>query len=440
MLSGGGGVYTSRLSEALRRNDVVSRVLSLDDGSLLPPGGLPSQIFNRHDWALSGMLRRRSRGPVLSFHRRQLWNPEVEIQGDDIVHLHSITGFIGDGGLRHLLRHRPRVFWTAHNPWLFTGGCVAYAGCDRFESGCKMCPLLKFPLERWTSWELKAKVNFWRDFGVQPIANSEWMAGMMRRSPLFRGMDISVVPPIVDKIFTANAKNLRSEKLNEDLTAEDTTEYRVSCEIGQPKVGPKGEIVGASESKCTEFVALWSGGNRFVVGMSARALTDKGKGIEEFFQRLPLNRAFLKQTTFVLIGDGKIRVPAGLDCRFPGHVDSPARLALMYRSLDLFVSASAMETFGMAILEAQACGTPVLAFEVGGTPEAVFPTGCKLVRDQDWARLFLELEDMFDSAVKGGGKKHELAEWVAKRHDWQSIAAKQIKIYGINPKNYKGNS
>jgi glycosyltransferase involved in cell wall biosynthesis len=168
---------------------------------------------------------------------------------------------------------------------------------------------------------------------------------------------------------------------------------------------------------------------RFVVGMAARSLTDRGKGIQEFFARLPVDRAFAKETTFVLIGDGKIRVPAGLDCRLPGHVDSAERLAEMYRSLDLFFSASAMETFGMAILEAQACGTPVVAFETGGTPEAVCPAGSKLVRNRDWSGLFREVEEMFERAVKGGGKNHALSDWVASRHSCQKIVEKQIMVY-----------
>ena len=528
MLSGGGGVYTSRLSEALRRSGVKSRVLSLDDGSLVPPGGLAGEINTRFDWALSGMIHRRSRGTVLSFYRWQIWNPEMEIQADDIVHLHSITGFIGDRGLRHLLRNRPRVFWTAHNPWLFTGGCVAYAGCDRFESGCKRCPLLKFPLEGWSRGELKAKVKFWRDYCVQPIANSEWMAAMMRRSPLFKGVDIPVVPPIVDDVFFGTTKDtnlhergkhflttdyadehgyqkhqqgdaqgscagasesgLLSSKLADAPVSEslirsadspalerlapggvgsdggnqlaDSAEIlegqsQAGLQVGNQKnrairlsnaPGASGENsssvsirdirgqnsanLAACRSTLDSPMPRWAGGSRFIVGMSARSLTDKGKGIEEFFQRLPLDRAFLQETTFVLIGDGKIRVPAGLDCRFPGHVGSPERLAEVYRSLDLFVSASAMETFGMAILEAQACGTPVLAFETGGTPEAVCPAGSKLVRNGDWASLFRAVEEMFENALKGGGKDHELSEWAAKRHGWQAIAEKQIAIYG----------
>jgi glycosyltransferase involved in cell wall biosynthesis len=427
-------------------------VLCLDDGSLAPPAGLSGRVNGRFDWALSGMIHRRSRGTVLSFHRRQIWNPEVEIQSEDIVHLHSITGFIGDRGLRHLLRNRPRVFWTAHNPWLFTGGCVAYSGCDRFESGCQRCPLLKFPLEGWAKGELKAKVKFWRDFGVQPIANSEWMAAMMRRSPLFEGMEIPVVPPIVDEIFTAKALKLKADFTT---AATEFTEVEAGVRLaGQAGTSESDSLTsklvdspvseslirstdGHASSPATSYSLPVTapkalGGSRFVVGMSARSLTDEGKGIEEFFQRLPLDRAFLKETTFVLIGDGRICVPAELDCRFLGHVDSPERLAAMYRALDLFVSASAMETFGMAILEAQACGTPVVVFETGGTPEAVCPLGSKLVRNGDWSGLFLEVEKMFEMAVRSGGKHHELSDWVAKRHSWQNIAQKQIEIY--NPK------
>jgi glycosyltransferase involved in cell wall biosynthesis len=502
---------------------VESRVLSLDDGSLVPHCGLVGKITTRFDWMLNGTINRRSRGTVLTYHRRQIWNPEVEIQSEDIVHLHSITGFIGDRGLRHLLRNRPRVFWTAHNPWLFTGGCVAYAGCDRFETGCKRCPLLKFPLEGWAKGELKAKVKFWRDYGVQPIANSEWTAAMMRRSPLFEGMDIPVIPPIVDEVFfaTTHHTNLHeraepliaqidtyksrnagpcldrpsgaseSDSLASELADSPVSELLIrsadgpalarlapggvgsdggnqladSAEIleGQSQAGSQmgnqknrairlanapgasGEnsssvcirdirgqnsaTLAARRSTLDSPMPRWAGGSRFVVGLSARSLTDGGKGIEEFFQRLPLDRAFLKETTFVLIGEGEIRVPAGLDCRFLGLVVSPERLAEIYRMLDLFVSASAMETFGMAILEAQACGTPVVAFETGGTPEAVCSSVSRLVPNGNFPELFRVVEEMFDTARSSGGKNRKLMEWVAARHGWQTISEKQVAIY-----------
>jgi len=416
-------------------------VLCLDDGSLAPPEGLSGRVNGRFDWALSGAIHLRSRGTMLSFHRRQIWTPEVEIGADDIVHLHSITGFIGERGLRHLLRKRPRVFWTAHNPWLFTGGCVAYAGCDRFESGCRRCPLLKFPLERWSRWEFLVKAKFWQEFDVRPIANSEWMAAMMRRSPLFEGVDIPVVPPIVDEIFTAKAdsrKEILRRIADDGGLIADSAVGAKALDAGRVRQWnaehiPTGSSLDSSTPATSHSLPVTApkalGGSRFVVGLSARSLTDQGKGIDQFFARLPVDRAFVKETTFVLIGDGGVRVPAGVDCRFLGHIDSPTRLAEIYRSLDLFVSASAMETFGMAILEAQACGTPVVAFETGGTPEAVCPFASRLVPNGNFPELFRVVEEMFDVARSEGEKNRKLAEWVAAKHSWQAIAETQIKTY-----------
>lgn len=371
-LSGGGGVYTFRLSEALRRSGLQSQVLTLDDGSLVPVSGLAGELNARYDWALNGTINRRSQGTMLSFHRRQIWNPEVEIRADDILHLHSITGFIGDRGLRHLLRNRSKVFWTAHNPWLFTGGCVAYGGCDRFETDCRCCPLLKFPLQGWSKDELRTKKKFWRDYGVRPIANSQWMAAMMRRSQFFEGMDIPVVPPIVDDIFFGTTNHTKIHQRVEPLITQintDTSKDAGPCldkpsgasasdsltseladapvsesptrsanapalarlahggvvsdggnqlaesaeiledrsQAGLQMVNQKncairlandpsafgdnsssvsireirGQNAGALAARCSTLdspMPRWAGGSRFVVGMSARSLTDGGRG------------------------------------------------------------------------------------------------------------------------------------------------------------------
>jgi hypothetical protein len=87
-----------------------------------------------------------------------------------------------------------------------------------------------------------AKAKFWREFDVRPVANSEWMAAMMRRSPLFEGMEIPVVPPIVDEVFTAKAESGNAEILKSELTTEDT-------ESTEGKAGLRpGSRAGASES------------------------------------------------------------------------------------------------------------------------------------------------------------------------------------------------
>jgi L-malate glycosyltransferase len=81
--------------------------------------------------------------------------------------------------------------------------------------------------------------------------------------------------------------------------------------------------------------------------------------------------------TLVLVGDGPDRDAAeqqvdtlGLrkDVRFLGKVES---VGDVLRGADLFLLPSATESFGLAALEAMACGVPVVASAVGGIPEVV---------------------------------------------------------------------
>jgi D-inositol-3-phosphate glycosyltransferase len=65
----------------------------------------------------------------------------------------------------------------------------------------------------------------------------------------------------------------------------------------------------------------------------------------------------------------------------------PRELAALYRAVDVVVVPSRSESFGLVALEAQACGTPVVAAHVGGLPRAVGEgTAGLLVRGQDPAR------------------------------------------------------
>ncbi|MDT0508790.1 glycosyltransferase [Novosphingobium sp. MMS21-SN21R] len=92
----------------------------------------------------------------------------------------------------------------------------------------------------------------------------------------------------------------------------------------------------------------------------------------DMFRRLPQSL----DAGLVMIGDGKLRQQleqesAGLNVSFPGFISNRADLARALASADIYVSAMADETFGISVIEAQACALPVIGVAAGAMPERV---------------------------------------------------------------------
>ncbi len=96
--------------------------------------------------------------------------------------------------------------------------------------------------------------------------------------------------------------------------------------------------------------------------------------LEAFF-RLPTDI----NASLVMLGDGGLKdnltkQSAGKRVHFPGFITDRNRLAAMLASSDIYVSAMAHETFGISIIEAQACGLPVIGVSAGAMLERVPPS------------------------------------------------------------------
>ena len=397
-LYGGAGQYVLRLSNALNSLGYQSTVLVAEGeiiagvNNLSPQTNTLQSFLNR---GLISMINRTVKAPFHSGYRLDRWKTNTSIKHSDIVHLHGMTGWVGFSGLRHLIPPQTKVFWTAHDLWMLSGGCVVYIGCNNYQSGCQSCPVLKHPFSNWSKHEWRYKAKFIKDYKITPIANSQWTANQIRESGFFSDLEnIAIVPPIVaSEFFEADSlPSLREE-------------------LGLPA-------------------------DRIILGLGARTITDQYKGIPEFLERFSQELDLVDRCTLVICGDGELDVSPSLDCRFLGAFTKPEELARFYCACDVFISPSKMETFGMTLLEAQAAGTPVVAFRVGGTPEAVrhLEYGY-LAAQNDYGEIISGLKWILSNLQNTRDMGINSSAWVKANFSSQVIAMKQANI-----KNYSYNS
>ena len=395
-LYGGAGIYAKRLSEALRDAGIESCVLTenqirTDDGGqpctgeLMPVSGGLARFGTR---VVRSMSHRMTSAPFQSLMGMELYAGTQMPQQGDIIHLHGLTGWMGLKGLDVLIPENSPVFWTTHDLWPLSGGCILYSGCDGYQKDCGSCPILRKGVKTWAKIELKLKEKLIREKNIRPIANSEWMASHVEHSRVFEGVsDVPVIPPIVGpSYFAPDIENMRAKL----------------------KIDP----------------------SKKVIALGARAVTDRYKGIPEFLQALAKRPKLAEQCVILLFGEGELELSDALDVRALGRLNSAEELAQVYCSSDVFVSPSKMETFGMALAEAQACGTPVVAFDVGGVSDAVSDECAEyLVPEGDFESLLNALGKVLEKSSQAGGSWRVNRDWAREHFEASVIGAKQMDVY-----------
>ncbi len=258
----------------------------------------------------------------------------------DIIHLHWVNfGFLSLESLEKLFRLNKKIIWTMHDMWAFTGGCHHSGDCENFQNLCGNCSqYLQNPSSSDLSYEILRKkelvFNQINPKKVAFVACSQWLGRRARNSHLLQGFSVQSIPnPIDTSIFKQKNKIQCREKLQ--LPTDKKLILFVAAKVS----------------------VIWKGFSFFQESLDIlkSQLVDKtsveliilGESDEESLQKLPFKTHSL------------------------GKIFDVETIIDVYNAGDVFVIPSIQENLPNTIMEAMACGTPVVGFEVGGIPEMI---------------------------------------------------------------------
>lgn len=305
----------------------------------------------------------------------------------DIIHLHNLhDSYINLSMLfSYIKKHNVPTVWTLHDCWAFTGQCPHFTivKCDKWKAGCYGCPQYKaYPSSLYDNtkrmWQLKKKW-FTGVKNMTIVTPSEWLAGLARESYL-KQYPIEVINNSIDlNVFKPTHSNFREQ-------------------YGIP--GDKYIVLGVS----------------FAWGYR--------KGLDCFVE---MAEKLGEQYQIVLIGtDDEI------DKNLPKNIISIHRtqnqkeLAEIYSTADVFAMPTREENYPTVNMEAIACGTPVVTFDTGGSPEMLDDKTGIVVEANDIEATVKAIKDICE---KKRCNDEEYIVAYSKDFDMQKKFAEYIELY-----------
>lgn len=342
-ISGGAAKAAYRLHIALLKSEIDSKIYVLkkdsDDNNVIGYSSLFLKLKFYFRFIISKIplffYKKYNKKNPFSFQCKKSNKYFIKLVKEfnpDIVHLHWINDNLLS--LDDIKRIKKPIVWSLHDMWPFTGGCHYSGLCEKYKlNGCSKCEVLgsnnKFDLS-YFAFRSKMRI-FSKSQNTTIIGLSQWIANLAANSLLFNRLNVINLPNCIDTslyhpISKNTARSLFNLPLNKKLIL-----FGAMDPTSDPRKGYK-ELISAIQkiSKDSNFELVILGTSNNISSISS-----------------------IIKTYYV------------------GILKDDVSLITLYSAVDMVVVPSLQENLSNIIIESMSCGTPVVAFNIGGNSDII---------------------------------------------------------------------
>jgi glycosyltransferase involved in cell wall biosynthesis len=315
------------------------------------------------------------------------WPKFINNSDIDLVHLNWINAEMMS--IEDIAKIKKPMIWTFHDMWPFLGSQHLsnndkYINVKNFESKNFLDKI--FNLNEWTYFRKKKN---WIN-PMQIVTPSQWLADCVKQSELMNSWPVETVPHPIDIDFWKPDSEENSR-----------------------------ELLGINSDKIILVYGADGGVESF------------NKGFDLLLKSLEKLEDHHKDLVLCIFGN---ETDTKLKLNYPvinfGKITEDKKLRQIYRAADLCVVPSRQESFCQVALEAQSCGTPVIAFSVGGLKDIIEHniTGY-LIKPFDVEFFSMSIKNFINNKKKNFIIKDNARKRVERLFSMPSVAKKYINIY-----------
>jgi len=249
----------------------------------------------------------------------------------DILHMHWVFGdFVN---FKELQKINKPIVWTIHDCLAFTGICYYTGDCEKYQTECGACPVLQSGSDNDLSTSVfRTKMERYANLDLHIVSPSNWLAGKARESALLGDKPVYVIPNGIDTEFFKPVDKKQARK-----------------------------ALGLDPGK------------RMILFGSISIEGEKRKGYQELKKALKiLDGKIEDDVEFMILGaDYSGNDNYSFKTNYLGYIRDEKKLVNAYSAADVMMFPSLEENLSNMIMEASACGTATVAFNIGGNSDMI---------------------------------------------------------------------